>query len=342
VNSNCSQTRPRRNSESIPSRRDLGGRLAPVAQIHRPASAPTPAATRLKPKAEHPPILRTVLREAVTQFRRAGLAFGHGTHNARDEAVYLILHTLKLPLGELDAVLDRTLSPRELGAVQAILRRRVQERTPAAYLTREAWLGESRFYIDERAIVPRSFIAELLRDELAPWVVDSRRVKSVLDLCTGSGCLAVLAAHAFPKAHVDAADLSIEALQIARRNVKDYALGKRVRLVTTDLFDRLSGLSYDVILSNPPYVNAAAMRALPREYRREPRLALAGGRDGLALVHRILAQAADHLKPGGLLVVEIGHNRTALEKAYPRLPFTWLDTSAGEDYVFMLHREDLI
>jgi ribosomal protein L3 glutamine methyltransferase len=273
-----------------------------------------------------------VLREAVTQFKRAGLAFGHGMHNARDEAAYLILHTLKLPLGELDPVLDRQLSPSELDAVRTILRRRVRERAPAAYLTREAWLGEFRFYVDERAIVPRSFIAELLRRGLAPWV---------LDLCTGSGCLAVLAAHTFPNARVDAADLSAEALQVARRNVKDYALGKRVRLVQTDLFDRLAARRYDLILSNPPYVNAAAMRALPREYRREPRLALAGGRDGLALVRRMLAQAAAHLNPKGLLIVEIGHNRAALEKAYPRLPFTWLATSAGDDYVFMLRKEDL-
>ena len=286
--------------------------------------------------------LRALLREAVAQFKGAGLAFGHGTQNARDEAVYLILHTLKLPLGELDPVLDRQLSPSELEAVRAVLRRRVRERRPAAYLTREAWLGEFRFYVDERAIVPRSFIAELLRDGLAPWVADARRVRSVLDLCTGSGCLAVLAAHAFPKARIDAADLSAEALQVARRNVKDYALDKRVRLVRSNLFDHLAGRSYDLILSNPPYVNAAAMRALPREYRREPRLALAGGRDGLALVRRMLAQAAAHLNPGGMLVVEIGHNRAALEQAYPRLPFTWLDTSAGEDYVFMLHREDLL
>lgn len=285
--------------------------------------------------------LRAVLRETVTQFRRAGLAFGHGTHNARDEAVYLILHTLGLPLDQLDPVLDRRLSAGEYAAVRAILQRRVGERSPAAYLTREAWLGKFRFYVDERVIVPRSFIAELLRDGLAPWVSDAQQVRSVLDLCTGSGCLAVLAAHAFSNARIDAADLSAEALQVARRNVKDYALGKRIRLVRTDLFDRLAARRYDLILSNPPYVNAAAMRALPREYRREPRLALAGGRDGLALVHRLLAQAAAHLHPGGLLVVEIGHNRAALEKAYPRLGFTWLETSAGGDYVFMLHREDL-
>lgn len=285
--------------------------------------------------------LRTLLREAVAQFKSAGLAFGHGTQNARDEAVYLILHTLKLPLGELDPVLDRQLSPDEVEAVRAVLRRRVKERRPAAYLTREAWLGEFRFYVDERAIVPRSFIAELLRDGLAPWVADARRLRRVLDLCTGSGCLAVLAAHAFPRAKIDAADLSAEALQVARRNVKDYALGRRVRLIRSDLFERLAGRRYDLILSNPPYVNAAAMRMLPREYRREPRLALAGGRDGLALVRRMLAEAAAHLSPEGLLVVEIGHNRGALEKAYPRLPFTWLDTSAGDDYVFMLRKEDL-
>jgi len=270
------------------------------------------------------------------------LAFGHGTHNARDEAAYLILHTLKLPLGELESVLERKLSAAELQDVRAILRRRVRERRPAAYLTREAWLGPFRFYVDERAIVPRSFIAELLRDRLAPWVAEPRRVRRVLDLCTGSGCLAVLAAHAFARAQVDAADLSAAALQVARRNVKDYALGKRVHLVKTDLFDRLDGRRYDLILSNPPYVNAAAMRALPREYRHEPRLALAGGRDGLALVHRMLAQAPAHLTPGGLLMVEIGHNRAALEKAYPRLRFTWLETSAGGDYVFMLSREDLL
>jgi ribosomal protein L3 glutamine methyltransferase len=285
--------------------------------------------------------LRAILREAIAQFKHAGLAFGHGTHNARDEAVYLVLHTLKLPLGELDPVLNRQLSASELEAVRAILLRRVSERTPAAYLTREAWLGRFRFYVDERAIVPRSFIAELLRDRLAPWIADAQGVNSVLDLCTGSGCLAVLAAHVFPNARLDAADLSAQALEVARRNVNDYVLGKRVRLVQSDLFDRLARRRYDLILSNPPYVNAAAMRVLPREYRREPRLALAGGRDGLALVHRMLAQAVGHLNPEGLLVVEIGHNRAALEKAYPRLPFTWLETSAGDDYVFMLQKEEL-
>ena len=285
--------------------------------------------------------LGALLREVVARFRRAGLAFGHGTHNARDEAAYLILHTLKLPLRELDSNLERRLGVREIGAVRAVIERRVRERLPAAYLTREAWLGEIRVYVDERVIVPRSFIAELLRQGLAPWISDPRRVRAVLDLCTGSGCLAVLAALAFPAARVDAADLSAEALQVARRNVKSYGLGNRLRLVRSDLFDRFDGCRYDLIISNPPYVNAAAMRALPREYRHEPRLALAGGRDGLALVRPMLEQAALHLKPNGLLVVEIGHNRAALEKVFPRLPFTWLETSAGEDYVFLLQREDL-
>ena len=282
-----------------------------------------------------------MLRAAVARFRRAGLYFGHGTHNARDEAAYLILHTLGLPLGDLDSVLERRLEPRELERVEAILRRRIGERTPAAYLTHEAWLGDYRFYVDERVIVPRSFIAELLRDGLAPWIADACKPRSILDMCTGSGCLAVLAAFSFSRAQVDAADLSPEALQVARRNVRAYALQERVRLIRSDLFARLGSKRYDLILANPPYVDASAMRDLPREYRREPRLALAGGRDGLKLVRRILKQASAHLNPGGLLVVEIGHNRAAMEAAYPRLPFVWLDTSAGTDYVFMLNKEDL-
>ncbi len=308
-------------------------------RLKRPAQA---GSGRRKSQGECAPTLRALLREAIAQFKRAGLAFGHGTHSARDEAAYLILHTLKLPLGELDNVLERRLNSTELEAVRMILGRRVRERRPAAYLTREAWLGNFSFYVDERAIVPRSFIAELLRDGLAPWISDALRVRCVLDLCTGSGCLAVLAAHAFPRARVDAADISAAALQVARRNVNHYELGKRIRLVRTDLFDALEGCRYDLILSNPPYVNAAAMRTLPTEYRREPRLALAGGRDGLALVRPLLAQAAAHLRPEGLLIVEIGHNRAALEKAYPRVPFTWLETSAGNEFVFMLRREDLI
>ncbi len=246
-----------------------------------------------------------------------------------------------MPLDALDPVLGRELDPDEAKRVRAILRRRVHDRTPAAYLAHEAWLGKFKFYVDERVIVPRSFIAELLRDGLSPWVDDAQGVRDVLDLCTGSGCLAILAAHAFPSARIEASDLSRAALQVARRNVKDYALERRVKLSKSDLFAQLGTRRYDLILSNPPYVRAASMRTLPREYRREPQLALAGGKDGLDIVRHILAEAPQRLKPGGLLVVEIGHNRKDLERAYPRLPFTWLDTSAGDQFVFLLRKEDL-
>jgi ribosomal protein L3 glutamine methyltransferase len=286
--------------------------------------------------------VRDCLRFAVSQFSRNGLFFGHGSANAYDEAAYLILHTLHLPLDRLDPFLDARLTQAELAEVLGILERRVEHRMPAAYLTHEAWLGDFRFYVDERVIVPRSFIAELLREQLAPWVGNPEEISRVLDLCTGSGCLAILAAHAFPCAEVDAADLSPAALDVAQRNVGDYGLEDRVHLTESDLFAKLGGSQYDIILSNPPYVDAQAMSALPPEYRHEPGLALASGRDGLDAVREIIRQAAQHLAPGGLLVVEIGHNRAALEDAFPGLPFTWLEVSAGEEYVFLLRREDLI
>lgn len=286
--------------------------------------------------------LRDWLRFAVSRFAEAGLHFGHGSHQAYDEAAYLLLHALHLPLDRLEPFLDARVTASEAARVAALLDRRVLERVPAAYLTNEAWLGDLRFYVDERVIVPRSFIAELLRDQLDPWVADPGAVEGVLDLCTGSGCLAIGAAFAFPQASVDAVDLSKDALEVARRNVEDYALPDRVHLVRSDLFARLGGRRYDVIVSNPPYVDAPSMRALPEEYRHEPRLALAGGTDGLAVVRRIIAAAPEHLTDDGLLVVEIGHNRAALEAAYPRLPFVWLDTSAGDEHVFLLRRADLV
>jgi ribosomal protein L3 glutamine methyltransferase len=282
------------------------------------------------------------LREAVMQFKRAGLVFGHGTHNARDEAAYLILHTLKLPLGDLDSVLERQLSASEVDAVHTIVRRRVQERTPAAYLTREAWLGKFKFYVDERTIVPRSFIAELLEEQLEPWLQDPEAVGQVLDLCTGSGCLAILAALVFPHADVDAVDLSTDALAVAARNVADYHLDEHVHLIHSDAFTKLQDKKYDLIISNPPYVDAPSVRELPAEYLHEPALALGSGEDGLDLTRTILREAKRHLNPGGLLVVEIGHNRDALEAAFPNLPFTWLDTRAGDQYVFMLREEELV
>ena len=285
--------------------------------------------------------IRDLLRFAVSRFDEAGLFFGHGSDNAWDEAVYLVLHTLHLPIDNLTPFIDARLTSDERAAVLAVIERRIKARLPAAYLTHEAWLGDFRFYVDERVIVPRSHIAELLREQLTPWINDPWAVGRVLDLCTGSGCLAILAAHAFPEALVDAVDISPDALAVARRNVADYALESRLELIESDAFTGLAGRRYDVIISNPPYVNAESMDTLPHEYRQEPELALASGEDGLDFTRIILAKAAAHLNPGGLLVVEIGHNRDALEAAYPDTPFTWLDTEAGDRYVFMLRREEL-
>ncbi|MEF8766990.1 MAG: 50S ribosomal protein L3 N(5)-glutamine methyltransferase [Candidatus Accumulibacter phosphatis] len=285
--------------------------------------------------------LRDLLRFAVSRFNEAKLFFGHGADNAWDEAAYLLLHSLHLPLERLEPFLDATLTSDERAAVLRVIDRRIRERLPVAYLTNEAWLGEYRFYVDQRVIVPRSFIAELLREQLTPWIDDAHAVTAVLDLCTGSACLAILAAHAFPAARIDAVDISPEALAVARRNVDDYDLAAQIRLVEGDLFAGLRSKRYDLIIANPPYVNAASMATLPEEYRREPELALASGPDGLDLTRAILAGARQHLRPNGLLVVEIGHNRDALEAAFPATPFTWLDTSAGDQYVFLLHRDEL-
>lgn len=285
--------------------------------------------------------VRDWLRFAVSRFNEAKLFFGHGSDNAFDEAAYLILATLHLPLDRLDPFLDASLTHAEAESLKTVIERRVTERVPAAYLTRESWLAGHRFYVDERVIVPRSFIAELLAEQLVPWVDDADSVARVLDLCTGSGCLAILAAEAFAHARVDAVDLSQDALDVAARNVADYGLGKRIDLHKSDLFAALNGRTYDVIVSNPPYVNAESVAALPPEYQAEPALALGSGADGLDATRRILAEARAHLNPGGLLVVEIGHNRDILEAAFPTLPFVWLDTAGGDQFVFLLRREDL-
>ena len=286
--------------------------------------------------------LRDWLRYAVSAFNEGELTFGHGSASAYDEAVYLLLHTLHLPLDTLEPFLDTRLSAQEKSVLATLLRRRVEQKIPAAYLTHEAWLGEFSFYVDERVIVPRSFIAELLRERLFPWVADAENTTTVLDLCTGSGCLAILAAHAFPNATIDAVDLSADALQVAQRNVADYELTDRVQLIQSDLFNNLQGKQYDIIISNPPYVDAESVAALPAEYLHEPKLSLGSGEDGLDATREILKQAARHLTPHGILIVEIGHNRDVLEAAYPDLPFTWLDVSAGDQFVFLLHRNDLI
>ena len=270
--------------------------------------------------------VRDWLRWGVSRFNEAGLVFGHGTDNAYDEAAYLVLHALHLPPDRLEPFLDARLTHSERLAVLDLLQQRVSRRVPAAYLTQEAWLGDFRFYVDERVIVPRSYFAELLADGFAPWVDDPDDIADALDLCTGSGCLAILMAHAFPYAHVDAVDISPQALQVARRNVDDYGL---------------QGRRYDLIISNPPYVTAESMAALPPEYRHEPALALGAGADGLDVVRRILAGAKQHLQPGGLLAVEVGHNRDIVDAAFPQLPLTWLNTPSGEEKIFLVNGDDL-
>ncbi|MDK9715593.1 MAG: 50S ribosomal protein L3 N(5)-glutamine methyltransferase [Sulfuritalea sp.] len=285
--------------------------------------------------------VRDWLRWAVSRFNEAGLFFGHGTDNAWDEAVWLVLATLHLPRDTLDPWLDAHLTKTERLALLGNLQQRVVHRLPTAYLVQEAWLGPYRFYVDQRVIVPRSFFAELLENGFAPWIDDPESVGAALDLCTGSGCLAILMAHAFPNADVDAIDISADALVVACRNIADYHLDDRVHAIESDLFAAVKGKRYDLILSNPPYVTAAAMDALPAEYRHEPALALAAGPDGLDVVRRILAQARAHLNPGGLLAIEVGHNQDLVEAAFPDMPMVWLDTEHAEGKVFLVTREDL-
>ena len=284
---------------------------------------------------------RDLLRFSVSRFNEAGLFFGHGSSNAYDEAAYLILHTLHLPPDQMETFLDARLTNMEVSQVLGIVKRRALEKIPAAYLTQEAWLGDFSFYVDKRVLIPRSFIAELLREQLSPWVPDPSSVHSALDLCTGSGCLAILLAHAFENATIDATDISDEALEVANKNVDDYDLNQRVHLLQSDLFCALEGRLYDLIISNPPYVNAESMASLPEEYLHEPRSALASGNDGLEATKEILRRAAGYLTDEGMLIVEIGHNRAALEEAFPQTPFTWLETTAGDGFVFMLTRDHL-
>ena len=291
------------------------------------------------------------VRDAAGRLEKAGVTFGHGTTDANQEAMWLATHVLEKTWDALAASLEQPISAASQAALHALVARRIATRKPAAYLLNEAWLGPHRFYVDERVIVPRSFIAELLRVENPGRTLFPPRgnrgpprvfaPETILDLCTGSGCLAILAALAFPEAQVDAADISQDALDVARRNVDDYGLAKRVRLVKSDMFAGLRGRRYDLILSNPPYVKAAAMERLPEEYRREPQMALASGADGLDHTRTLLAGARRHLRPGGRLVVEIGHNRKALEKSFPGWPFEWPRTSGGKNFVFTLAAEAL-
>jgi ribosomal protein L3 glutamine methyltransferase len=277
------------------------------------------------------------------RLKQAGVSFGHGTGNAFDEAAWLVLWSLGLPMDALEAKAKQELTADEQAKAEALIAQRIETRLPAAYLTKEAWLQNVPFYVDERVIVPRSFIAELLADgegsgTLDAWLSDETH--DVLDLCTGNGSLAVIAAMAYPDIVVDAADLSEDALAVARINVDRHALAKRIRLLQSDLFAAVRG-PYDLILCNPPYVTTQSMQALPAEYRAEPALALAGGDDGMDLVRRILRDAPNHLTVDGVLVLEIGNERAHFEHAFRRLEVAWLETSAGDDQVLLVTRAAL-
>ena len=285
--------------------------------------------------------VRDWLRYAVSRFNAAGLVYGHGTATALDEAAFLILHTLHLPVDQLEPWLDCRLLAAEREALRQIIDQRIASRRPAPYLTKQAWMQGHCFYVDERVIVPRSYIGELLAGGLDGLAPEPANIQSILDLCTGSGCLAILAALQFEHAKVDAVEISSDAMAVAEINVRDYALQDRIALVRCDLFAGLGGRRYDLILANPPYVDAEAVAAFPPEYAAEPKLAHAGGGDGLDVVRRILSEAGKHLTPNGVLVVEIGRGRKLLERAFPNLPFLWLDTAESAGEVFALTRSDL-
>ncbi|RCS59555.1 50S ribosomal protein L3 N(5)-glutamine methyltransferase [Parvibium lacunae] len=286
--------------------------------------------------------IRDFLRYAVSRFHAEKLVFGQGCADAVDEAAYLILHTLHLPLDRLEPFLDAQLIQHEREQLLQRIEQRAQLKIPVAYITHESWLQGYKFYVDERTLIPRSFIAELLKEQLSPWVDEPDQVRRVLDLCTGSGCLAIMAADAFPNTHVDAVDISADALTVATRNVADYGLQDRITLYQSDLFATLPAQRYDLIISNPPYVNADSMQALPAEFRHEPALALAGGVDGMDLVRRMLQQAPHYLTDEGQILVEIGHERSHCEAAFPQHAFTWVSTSAGDDMVFLLRKDQLV
>ncbi|HLF96386.1 MAG TPA: 50S ribosomal protein L3 N(5)-glutamine methyltransferase [Methylococcaceae bacterium] len=289
---------------------------------------------------QHLQTVRDWIRWGASRFTQAGLFFGHGTATAVDEAAALVLHTVHLPYDLPFTYFDAVLLPEERSRIFALIERRTAERKPLAYLLRETQFAGLTFYVDERVLVPRSPIAELIEERFAPWV-DPDGVHAVLDLCTGSGCIAIAIAHAFPDAVVDATDISPDALAVARINVERHDLAERVRLIRADLFDGLEGAKYDLIVSNPPYVARAEWQGLPAEYHAEPRLGLESGADGLDAARRILAEAGSHLNPGGALIVEVGNSAAVLEEAFPEVPFCWLEFSRGGEGVFALTAEQL-
>lgn len=286
--------------------------------------------------------IRDWIRFAVSEFEASNIFFGHGTDNAYDEAVWLVMGALHLPLDTVENFLDARLITSEREKLVAFIEARVTKHTPTAYLLKEAWLQGFKFYVDERVLIPRSFIAELLVHDLSPWIEYPEMIESAADICTGSGCLGILLANSFPNAVVDVVDISQDAIDVCNINIQNYGLQDQVTAVKSDMFNALAGKSYDVIISNPPYVDAPSMATLPKEYQNEPQLALGSGDAGLDHTHTLLREAAQHLNDGGLLIVEIGHNRDALEAAYPHVAFNWLEVSSGDQFVFLLTKEALL
>ncbi len=287
--------------------------------------------------------IRDWLRFAVSQFEASDIFYGHGTDNAYDEAVWLILSALHLPHDTLNNFLDARITSAERGKLADLIEQRISKHTPTAYLLKEAWLQGYKFFVDERVLIPRSFIAELLvNDGLLPWIEYPELINSAADICTGSGCLGVLLADAFPEAEIDVIDISPDAIDVCNINITNYGLQERIAAIQSDMFSALKGKTYDLIISNPPYVDAPSMAKLPAEYRNEPQLALGSGVAGLDHTHTLLREAANHLNEDGLLIVEIGHNRDALLAAYPDLPFTWLEVSSGNEFVFLLTKSQLL
>ena len=287
--------------------------------------------------------IRDWLRYAVSRFENSDIFYGHGTDNAYDEAVWLIMSGLHLPHDTLNNFLDARLTTEERTKLAGFIEARISKHTPTAYLLKESWLQGYKFFVDERVLIPRSFIAELLvNDGLQPWIEYPELVNSAADICTGSGCLGVLLADAYPDAEIDVIDISPDAIDVCNINIANYGLQDRVHAIKSDMFSALKGKQYDLIISNPPYVDAPSMAELPAEYRNEPQLALGSGTAGLDHTHTILREAANYLTDDGILIVEIGHNRDALIEAYPELPFTWLEVSSGDEFVFLLTKSQLI
>lgn len=286
--------------------------------------------------------IRDWIRFAVSTFEASDIFYGHGTDNSYDEAVWLIMSALNLPLDSLENFLDARLIRIERKKLVSFIEARVSTHTPTAYLLKEAWLHDFKFYVDERVLIPRSFIAELLIDDLYPLIEYPEMVESAADICTGSGCLGILLANSFPNATIDVIDISPDAIDVCNINIDQYGLQHQVTAIQSDMFSALAGKTYDLIISNPPYVDAPSMASLPKEYQVEPQLALGSGDAGLDHTHTILKEAANYLNDGGLLVVEIGHNRDALEAAYPDITFNWLDVFSGNQFVFSLTKAQLI